>query len=123
MTSQAFVIRPPDRTLEPHPWGRLEWIVAGRLGNSTELTQAVCVIEPGHQNPPHYHPNCDEVLHVMQGRIRHLAGDEVIEMGPGDTISIPTGMLHNATNVGDDEVILLVTFSTADRQAVGEGME
>lgn len=121
MTHSA-VVRPEGHQVEEHPWGHLEWIVSGRIGNSTELTVGKCFISPGEQNPPHYHPNCDEVLHVLQGTISHRLGDEFIEMSAGDTISIPTGVLHNARNIGTDEAIFVICFSSADRQAVGEGL-
>lgn len=106
--------------VDPQPWGRLEWMVSGAVGNSDRLTVGKCFIRPGEQNPPHHHPNCDEVLHVLRGRILHRVEDEYFEMGPGDTVSIPTGRVHNARNIGDTETELLICFSTAERQVVGE---
>lgn len=109
-----------DATVDHQPWGRLEWMVSGAKGNSDTLTLGRCYIHPGQQNPPHYHPNCDEVLHVIEGTIRHRVDDEYVEMTVGDTISIPQGAVHNATNTGSETAILLVCFSTAERQVVGE---
>lgn len=106
--------------MEPQPWGRLEWMVAGGLGNSDTLTVGKCFIDPGQQNPPHLHPNCDEVLHVLRGTIIHRVDDDYLEMGPGDTISIPTGRVHNARNTGAEQAEFLIAFSTAERQVVGE---
>jgi quercetin dioxygenase-like cupin family protein len=107
-------------TIDPQPWGRLEWMVSGAVGNSDTLTLGKCFIRPGQQNPAHHHPNCDEVLHVLRGTILHRVDDEYFEMGPGDTVSIPTGRIHNARNTGDVEAELLICFSTPDRQVVGE---
>ena len=106
--------------VEPQEWGRLEWMVAGSLGNSDTLTVGKCFIDPGQANPVHHHPNCDEVLHVVRGRIRHRVGDESLEMGPGDTISIPVGSIHNATNIGDEQCELVIVFDTASREVIGE---
>ena len=112
---------PADKVLvEDQSWGRLEWMVSGALGNSRTMTVGRCYIRPGEQNPRHYHPNCDEVLHVLQGTIEHSIDDEVLTMGPGDTISIPSGALHNARNAGPDEAIFVISFSAPDRQTVGE---
>ena len=105
---------------EEQDWGRLVWMVSGRQGNSTEMTVGRCYIAPGQENPRHYHPNCDEVLHVLQGRIDHRLGGETVPMGPGDTISIPTGTVHNARNTGAEPAVLMIAFSTPDRQVVGE---
>ncbi|MBV9844647.1 MAG: cupin domain-containing protein [Kutzneria sp.] len=96
------------------------WMVSGRLGNSGVMTVGRCYITPGKANPRHYHPNCDEVLHVLQGTIEHSIGDDRMAMTAGDTISIPSGTLHNARNTGRDEAIFVIAFSAADRQTVLE---
>ena len=41
-------------------------------------------------------------------------------MQAGDTISIPLGTMHQARNIGSDEAEFVITFNTADRQAIGE---
>lgn len=109
-----------DVVVEPQTWGRLEWMVSDANGNSDTLTVGKCVIHPGQNNPVHHHPNCDEVLHVLRGRILHRVGDEYVEMGPGDTVSIPVGAVHNARNIGQEDCELLICFDTARRQVVGE---
>ena len=112
--------RSADRVVEPQSWGRLEWMVSRAQANSDVLTVGKCFINPGEQNPPHHHPNCDEVLHVLHGEIVHRVDDDFLEMSPGDTISIPQGRVHNARNVGDDVAEFVIVFSTADREVVGE---
>ncbi|GAB3398752.1 hypothetical protein GCM10027568_36200 [Humibacter soli] len=106
--------------VEPQSWGRLEWMVSDAIGNSDTMTIGKCFIEPGQHNPPHHHPNCDEVLHVLSGTIRHRVDDEYVQMGPGDTISIPQGAIHNAENIGEDVAEFVICFSTARREVVGE---
>jgi len=103
-------------------WGRLEWMVSGAMGNSDTLTVGKCYIEPAMGNPLHYHPNCDEVLHVLAGRIRKHVGDAYVDMGPGDTISIPAGAMHRAENIGDRECELLICYDSPHREVVGEGL-
>lgn len=112
------VVRAADTAVEVYPWGRLLWFVSGALDNSKTLTVGQCVIEPGQANGPHYHPNCDEVLHLLEGEIRHRVGDDYVLMSAGDTISIPAGVVHNAENVGSTPARMAITFSTADRQVV-----
>lgn len=112
---------PADQVVvEPQEWGKLEWMVSGAIGNSDTMTVGRCTILPGRQNPPHVHPNCDEVLHVLHGTIEHRLGDQLMPMGPGDTISIPTGTVHNARNTGTEPAVLMISFSSAERQVVGE---
>ncbi len=109
-----------DVVIEEQTWGRLEWMVAGRLGNSDTLTVGRCYIKPGRSNPLHHHPNCDEVLHVLHGAIDHRVDDGTVRLEAGDTISIPAGAVHQAANIGRDEAVLVIAFSTPERKTVGE---
>ena len=105
----------------PFEWGSLTWFANRALGNSTELTLGRCVLRPGMGNPRHYHPNCTEVLVVLSGRIMHTVGPgEEKLMEPGDVVSIPANNWHCARNIGDGETVLLIAFSSADRETIGE---
>ena len=109
-----------DAIQEVFDWGQLTWYANGRLGNSQDMTLGKCVIKSGCENPRHYHPNCEEALQVIQGEIEHSLGGELFRMGPGDTIVIPANIVHNARNIGADEAVMTIVFSTAERQTVGE---
>lgn len=101
-------------------WGRIVWLVSGSLGNSGTMTFGRVTIRAGHSNPRHRHPNCDEVLHLLSGRLEHTLGDARFVMEPGDTISIPTGAWHNARALGDKDADMTISFSSPDRQTQGE---
>lgn len=116
----AVVSTPADYELIELPWGEIEWYVSGPLQNSTTMTVGQATVFPGKANPVHFHPNCDEVLHVLSGRILHTMDDVTVEMSAGDTVSIPKGVRHNATNIGDEDAKLAISFSTAWREVVGE---
>jgi quercetin dioxygenase-like cupin family protein len=108
-----------DHVIEPKPWGRLEWYVSASIGNSTTMTVGKCVLNPGEDNGRHYHPNCDEILTVLKGRIIQTWNDESHVMEEGDVISIPSGVWHSAQNIGDEPAELAISFSSAHRQTVG----
>jgi len=116
----AAVSRPENNDVVTFPWGKINWHVSGPLGNSDSMTTGIVMIDAGQANPRHFHPNCDEVLHVLQGRIRHTMNEVTVEMGPGDTVSIPKGVLHNATNIGDGRAVMAISFSSPWREVVGE---
>jgi quercetin dioxygenase-like cupin family protein len=102
-------------------WGSLTWYASGKLGNSDEITVGKCVIKPGRENPLHSHPNCSEVLVVLNGRISHLIeGGKELELSQGDVITLPPNLPHRARNVGEEDSVLLIAFSSADRQMEGE---
>ncbi len=102
-------------------WGGLIWYANGPLGNGSGVTVGRCLLKPGCSNPRHYHPNCSEILVVVQGSIRHTMADGgESEMKPGDTVTVPPNVWHRATNIGDSEALLFIVFTSADRQTVGE---
>jgi len=96
-------------------WGRIVWTVSRAL-----MTFGVVTIKAGHANPRHRHPNCDEILHLLSGRLEHSLGDELYVMNAGDTISIPTGAWHNARSIGAEDAVMTISFSSAGRETQGE---
>ena len=115
-----LLLNTENAEVETFDWGQLIWYASRTIGNSEEMTLGKCVIKPGCENPRHYHPNCEEALQVISGQLEHTLGDEVFEMGPGDTIVIPANLIHNARNIGGDEAVMTIVFSTAHRETVGE---
>jgi quercetin dioxygenase-like cupin family protein len=114
------IIMANDAIVEHFDWGRLVWFASGSIGNSDAMTLGRCIMKPGHENPRHTHPNCEELLQVISGRILHTLADESFEMGPGDTIAIPQDVVHNARNIGAEDAVLTIVFSSAMRQTQGE---
>lgn len=114
------VNRPESYRVEDHSWGRLVWMVNRSLGMSETMTIGRCYINPGQANGRHRHPNCDEVLYILQGVIEHTLGEATFPMRAGDIVSIPAGQLHNARNVGDDVAEFVICYNSADRQVEGE---
>jgi oxalate decarboxylase/phosphoglucose isomerase-like protein (cupin superfamily) len=119
----ASVTRHEGSRVISNSWGELRWFTSAEMGNTRTLTTGVAILKPGRSNPRHFHPNCDEVLHVISGRILHTMNEVSVEMETGDTVSIPQGVLHNATNIGAEDAVLALSFSTAYRQAVGYEVE
>ena len=105
------------------PWGRITWLVSGALHNSATMTVGRVVIKAGHGNPIHRHPNCDEVLHVLHGRIEHSLGTAKYVMNAGDAISIPAGEWHNARTLDGADAEMVICFSSANRTTETSGAE
>jgi len=120
-TIDAAIVTPAANSkVINYPWGRLTWYVSKELKNSDTMTVGEAVIRPGQENSRHFHPNCDEVLHVIKGHILQTLGDKSVEMREGDTVSIPAGIHHNARNIGTEDAVLSISYSSADRQVIGE---
>ena len=104
-------------------WGQITWLVSRSLDNSEKQTFGRVKIKAHDANPLHRHPNCDEILHVIRGKIEHTFEEKSFIMNVGDTISIPAGTLHNARALGDSDAEMVICFSSADRQTESDGEE
>lgn len=66
-------------------------------------------LRPGDRVLDHSHP-CEEILHFLAGEATVRLGSEIFTVGSGESVFIPTGVLHGFTNSGSDELHLLVIF-------------
>lgn len=76
---------------------------------STQLYLGQQWLRPGERVLDHTHP-CEEILHFLSGEATVRLGDEYLAVSGGDSVHIPTGMLHGFTNSGRNELQLLVIF-------------
>ncbi len=49
---------------------------------------------------PHHHIKTEEIYYILEGRGLMQLGEETAELGPGDAVAIPPGLLHTLTNIG-----------------------
>ena len=103
---------------EAFEWGSIQWLVNAALVPGAGATFGYVEILPGRNNPLHYHPNADEVLHLIEGELDHRVGDDHFRLVPGSTLHVPRGVPHNATNTGAVIARMLVTYPTGERQMV-----
>lgn len=100
------------------PWGRLHWLCTGERLPDARQTFGLAEILPGQKNPRHYHPNCDEVLYLLEGEIEHSLGQAVYRLTPGAMLHIPANVHHDARNVGPATAKMVIAYNVPDRQAV-----
>ena len=115
------VIRKKDAPIEETKWGSLQWLVSGSNKASDKMSLGRVTFRPGQSNPSHHHPNCEEILFVLSGRIEHTlseGGTTILE--PGDCIVLSRGGTHRATNIGSEEAVVIVAFDSAHRETIGE---
>ena len=114
------LIKAENRIVEKAQWGSLIWFASGKLGSGS-MTVGQCILNPGCSNPRHTHPNCEEILYVLKGNIQHSFVDgKYVKMQEGDTITVPAGVPHNASNIGNSEAVLAISFSSPVRLTIGE---
>lgn len=104
--------------VDKQSWGTLQWLCNEKLSPGAAQTVGIATILPGQKNPVHFHPNCEEVLHVLSGQGVQSYDGRTIELKPGMTIRIPAGVKHNMVNTGKETLRTLISFSSGDRKTV-----
>jgi quercetin dioxygenase-like cupin family protein len=97
-------------------WGNLAWLVDANRMEGAEQAFGVVTIDAGQRNPLHRHPNCEELLYVLQGTADHTLGDDMVQLKAGDIIRIPRGVPHYAQATGDGPLVAVISFSSGNRQ-------
>lgn len=104
------------KNIEQHPWGQMEWLADHASHPGAQTSLAKMVVKPGVDTPLHRHDNCSEVLHVLQGEIEiHVGMSDSTRLTAGETHVFPAYMPHSLSNVGENEAVLMLSFSNANR--------
>lgn len=100
-------------------WGAQVWLATRALtGSSLSLTRMI--ITPGHSGEAHRHPNADEVIYLVKGRVDVRAGAEIFQLDATDALAIPGGLPHQIQNPGMEDAELIICYSTGDREYTPE---
>jgi quercetin dioxygenase-like cupin family protein len=67
-------------------------------------------LQPNMQTNPHRHP-FEQIVYVVQGRMRFVVGEQVIEAAAGSVIRVPPDVLHYGEPIGDEPVLNLDVFA------------
>ena len=70
-----------------------------------------CEIPPGSSNVRHAHPDADEVIYVLKGKLRFVFDTEEHLLEPFEAILIPRGAIHQIFNDGPDDAAHTFTFA------------
>ncbi|MGH9106587.1 MAG: cupin domain-containing protein [Acidimicrobiales bacterium] len=118
MSAQPLIANLEGTASEETSWGTVTWLISGEATEGAEQTFGVVTIAPGCANPLHLHPNCEEVLYVISGTCEHRVGDATVDLGPGQAICVPRGTPHRARTTSTEPLVVVVSFSSPDRQVV-----
>lgn len=116
MAIDSYVTRSRSAETADFDWGTIEWFDGSDRTDGEGLTVGRVTFDPGASNSTHRHPNCEEALLLLSGRLEHSLGEEETVLEPGDLLHIPQDVPHSATNLVDDEAVALIAYDTADRQ-------
>jgi quercetin dioxygenase-like cupin family protein len=100
--SGKFVIASETKP-EVLDWGRLGWLSNPPATGAKHLTVIDVTLSPGKGHDFHKHPDQEEVILVIAGRVEQWVDREKRILGPGDSAYIPADVVHASFNVGDGE--------------------
>lgn len=84
-------------------WGRLQWLANPPTTAAKDLTVIGVTLLPGKGHDFHRHPDQEELIYAVEGRIEQWIGEEKRILSPGDAAFIPAGVVHASFNVGEGE--------------------
>jgi quercetin dioxygenase-like cupin family protein len=71
---------------------------------------------PGKGHAFHRHPECEEILYVLDGQAEQWVDNERRLLGPGDVAHIPKNVVHASYNASDRPLVFLAMLSPATGQ-------
>ncbi len=114
----GMFLTPSNSIATDVPWGRLRLLSAPATSASQKLVVIEGAIHPGSGHDFHHHPNQDEVIYILHGKIEQWLGEESRILVPGDGAFIPAGMVHASFAVDGPATLLAILGPS-----VGDGVE
>jgi quercetin dioxygenase-like cupin family protein len=115
--AEGKFITEQDIVVDSFDWGTSGWISRPELTGSRALCVMDVTLQPGAGHPFHKHPDQEEVIWVREGHIEQWLEDRKQELGPGEAVYIPKGMVHGSYTLGDSQAKISVILSPT----AGEG--
>ena len=80
---------------------------------NTNQSLAEARLEPGQRTYAHRHLRSEELYTIITGHGHMHLGEVSFDIGPGDTVCIPPGVVHSLENTGAIDLRLLCCSSPA----------
>jgi quercetin dioxygenase-like cupin family protein len=115
MTASLSLIR--DASPDPMAFGSIRWLARPSSTGARQLTVMDVELAPGKAHGFHFHPDQEETIYVVAGRLEQWIGEERHLFRAGDSVFIPAGLVHGSYNTGTEPVRMIVVFGPC----VGDG--
>ena len=92
--------------------GIVNLVIASPKQNAKNIKSGITRMRAGTSVPRHTH-NCEEQVTVLEGRLRLVLGDKVVECGRFDSTYISGGVPHEFSNIGEGDALVMVIYGAA----------
>lgn len=89
------------------------WLARPEIADARDLQLCRAVIPPGEGHPFHTHPELEEIIYVLEGKVEQWVEREVRVLHPGEVAHIPRAMVHATYNAGTQDAVILAILSPA----------
>jgi quercetin dioxygenase-like cupin family protein len=105
-----------EAQIEDYPHCRCEWLCRPGLVEADQLQLVRATMPAGKAHEFHKHPDCEEILYVLEGHAEQWVESERRTLGPGEVAHIPKGVVHATYNRSEEPLVFLAMLSPATRQ-------
>jgi quercetin dioxygenase-like cupin family protein len=84
-------------------WGKLAWLSNPPSTGAKDLTVIDVTLAPGKGHDFHKHPDQEEVIYVVSGKVEQWVDQQSRVLASGDCAFIPADVVHASFNVGDTD--------------------
>jgi quercetin dioxygenase-like cupin family protein len=98
-----MMIRAGDTIENPVTGERIVFHKTSRETNGEAVVIEAFVRPTGFVAAAHVHPNQDERFQILSGTVGFRLGDQKVELGAGERVTVAAGTPHAFWNAGDDE--------------------
>ncbi len=102
-----------EAQVEELPWGPHAWLARAGLTASRQLQLVRVSMPAGKAHRFHRHPELEEALYVLEGRLEQWVGREHKILGPGELAHVPRDEVHGSYNVFERPVVFLAILAPA----------
>jgi quercetin dioxygenase-like cupin family protein len=95
-------------------WGTIDWICRPEITGASDVTVMYVTLKPGAGHAFHVHPNQEEVIYVLSGKIEQWLEAEKQLLLPGDSVFIDANVVHASFNESDGPTHLMVVLGPCD---------
>src|SRR5262245_62062130 len=92
--------------------GAVKWVANSEVAPCCEQSFGLVHILPGKTNPAHCHTAAEEIVFMLRGERDVRVGDRHMKVGPGQTLVIPQGVMHEG---GTLDRFIEATFAVPTR--------
>lgn len=89
------------------------WHCKQGMVKDTNLNFVRAQLGPGEAHNFHHHPEMEEILYILSGTAEQWIENEKRVMQAGDSIYLPTGIIHATFNAGPGKLDFLAVLSPA----------